>query len=223
MSPASADRHGLQPAADPTPADWWLERLNDWGPEGVPVSALVPSSFDAVAQVLHPWHGPAGTKRWNEVRDRLASSGVARFDQTSDGSAVAVGELDRVTAETLIAVLLDDTSTPDDVFVAVWEGWGDLTADRWKSIRIDTQHRGHLLWRGVLEDTLEPGVFHRERVAAGLWWPQDRAWFVATEIDLAWTFVAGSHRLIDRLVTDHRLEAIRTGFDAPANRILGET
>lgn len=212
-------RRGLRPAADPTTADWWLGQLDDWGPEGIPVGALVPSGFEAVAQVLHPWRGPAGTTRWREVRDRLSPSGTARFDQTADGSSVAVGELDMVTAETLIAVLFEATSTPHDVFVAVWEGWGDFTADRWRSIRIDTQHRGHLLWRGELESVLEPGIFQGERIAAGLWWPQDRAWFVATGIDLAWTFVAGSNELIDRLVADHRLEAIGTRFDAPANLI----
>ncbi len=33
-----------------------------------------------------------------------------------------------------------------------------------------------------------------------LWWPEDRAWFVATEIDLAWTYVGGREALIEQLV-----------------------
>ena len=84
------------------------------------MSVLVPSSFDAVAQVPHPWRGPEGTTRWNDIRDRVAPSGVASFDQTPDGSTVAVGELDTVTAETLVAVLLEATSTPDDVPSLWW-------------------------------------------------------------------------------------------------------
>jgi hypothetical protein len=41
-----------------------------------------------------------------------------------------------------------------------------------------------------------------------LWWPDDRAWFVATEIDHAWTYVAGSQQLLARLMADRRLEIL---------------
>jgi hypothetical protein len=57
-----------------------------------------------------------------------------------------------------------------------------------------------------------------DRPAAGLWWPADRAWFVATEIDLEWTFVAGDTDLVERLRHDPRLEVIDTTFDAPVNQ-----
>lgn len=41
-----------------------------------------------------------------------------------------------------------------------------------------------------------------------LWWPEDRSWIVATEVDYAWTYVGGTSRLIERLLTDQRLEAL---------------
>ena len=41
-----------------------------------------------------------------------------------------------------------------------------------------------------------------------LWWPEDRAWCVATEIDLAWTYVGGSSELAATLLGDRRLEAL---------------
>ena len=40
-----------------------------------------------------------------------------------------------------------------------------------------------------------------------LWWPDDRAWCVATEIDLAWTYVGGSAALISDVLASPRLEA----------------
>ena len=40
-----------------------------------------------------------------------------------------------------------------------------------------------------------------------LWWPDDRAWCVATEIDLAWTYVGGSAALIDDVLASAALEA----------------
>lgn len=47
-----------------------------------------------------------------------------------------------------------------------------------------------------------------QRWAPQRWWPQDRAWFVGTDIDDAWTYVAGSDELanaIERLP----VEAVR--------------
>lgn len=41
-----------------------------------------------------------------------------------------------------------------------------------------------------------------------LWWPQDRAWFVASEIDLDSTIVAGTHSLIVDLLADPMIEAL---------------
>ena len=41
-----------------------------------------------------------------------------------------------------------------------------------------------------------------------LWWPQDRAWCVATEIDLAWTYVGGPAGMIERLLGEARIEAV---------------
>lgn len=41
------------------------------------------------------------------------------------------------------------------------------------------------------------------------WWPADRSWFLATEIDYPWSYVAGSMALIDSLTSDQGLEAVR--------------
>ena len=42
--------------------------------------------------------------------------------------------------------------------------------------------------------------------SANLWWPQDRAWCVHTEIDLNTTYVAGSQKLVDALLASEKLE-----------------
>jgi hypothetical protein len=42
-----------------------------------------------------------------------------------------------------------------------------------------------------------------------LFWPDDHAWCVATEIDLDSTYVGGSTRLIADLLANDRLEALR--------------
>jgi hypothetical protein len=226
-----APDHPLAPEPDGTVAGWWLEQLDPWGAGGVPVSSLVPAGFPAVCQVVHPWFGPDGeVVRWRTLAEGSAFRELRERYQTSHGLVPVVaeelglsgseGELDVLTARALVEVLSDATATPDQVFVAVWEGWGDVPPQRFPgAAHIHTQARGHFLLRGPLTGVLSPvAIASADRPAAGLWWPADRAWFVATEIDFPWTFVAGATALVDRLLNDDRLEAATTTFDASANR-----
>ena len=41
------------------------------------------------------------------------------------------------------------------------------------------------------------------------WWPADRAWFVGTEIDDPWTYVAGTRRLIGEVLASPQWESVR--------------
>jgi hypothetical protein len=83
---------------------------------------------------------------------------------------------------------------------------------------------GSLLLRGPLTSALSSvAASNIDRPAAGLWWPADRAWFVATEIDFEWTFVAGTQTLMQSMLDDERLEVAPTSFDAPANRAFEPT
>lgn len=189
-----APGHPLAPEPDGAFADWWLERVVPWGRRGISVASLVPSGFPAVARVQHP-----------------------------GGRAESEGELDEFTATVLVDVLSRATTTPDDVFVAVWTGWGDIPAQRFPGAAyLDTEARGHFLLRGPLTGVLTSiAVSNLARPVAGLWWPADRAWFLATEIDFAWTFVAGSDALVSRLISDRRLTVARTSFQASANEAAG--
>ncbi|MXV99113.1 MAG: hypothetical protein F4126_03545 [Acidimicrobiaceae bacterium] len=50
-------------------------------------------------------------------------------------------------------------------------------------------------------------------ISPQLWWPDDRSWIVATEIDLVSTYVACSRPLAEDLMADDQLEAIRVELD----------
>ncbi len=43
--------------------------------------------------------------------------------------------------------------------------------------------------------------------SAGLWWPADRAWCVATDVELVSTYVVGSAACVADLLADPRLES----------------
>ena len=47
-----------------------------------------------------------------------------------------------------------------------------------------------------------------------LWWPEDRAWIVATEIDFMETYIGGSAECINQLLSGPDLEAFPVSLDA---------
>lgn len=224
--------HPLAPEADGTLASWWLEQLDPNDMMGLPVvGSLVPSSLPAVCQVLHPWW-VTDTEQisWRKAASQLGFRNVPDFDSSREmfsipaaadaGLSSSPGALDTPTATALIDILMNATRTPEDVFVAVWQGWGDVPTQRFPgAARVPTPGRGHFLLRGPLTGTLSSvAVRDSGQPATGLWWPADQAWFVATEIEFEWTFVAGDPTLMENLLSDDRLEAASTSFDAPANR-----
>lgn len=135
--------------------------------------------------------------------------------------AGSVGQLDRETAAALIDALTPATSTPDDVFFAVWEGWGDQPAQRFPgAARVRVPHREHFLLRGPLVGALTSiSIAGRNEPVSGIWWPRDRSWLVVTEIDFSWTFVAGGSDLVASLAARPDLRTRAAGFDDVGNRL----
>lgn len=103
-------------------------------------------------------------------------------------------------------VLTAHTTAPDRVWFLVWEGWGGLDAPGFDA-RFELPNRAYWLVRGPI-DAVCGGFGAIGADGPSIWWPDDRAWCVATEIDVRWTYVAGSVRLIDALVADPRFEAL---------------
>lgn len=73
--------------------------------------------------------------------------------------------------------------------------------------------RHMLLFDGAIDAVAAigtPGTPTIHRLSPQWWWPDDRAWFLGTEVDDAWTYLAGPESLIETVeVTD--LETVRVG------------
>jgi hypothetical protein len=85
--------------------------------------------------------------------------------------------------------------------------------------RVSFPYRNYLLFEGSLEATAELGWRLSEELfisqSPNLFWPQDHAWCVASEIDLFCTLVAGSNELAESLIANSRLEVWRALADDP--------
>ncbi len=71
--------------------------------------------------------------------------------------------------------------------------------------RVRLPGRDYFLYTGGLDSAL--AFVDPEQQTPNLWWPADRAWCLASELDLAWTYIGGSRELIDHIVGDDRIEA----------------
>ena len=207
------------PSDDVAAAEWVVARLAGEGTVG----SVVPSGFAAVARVLHPASDEDGEPaRWADVAAATrrtphalmqwhAVSTVVRGARTRpgwDGEEPDPGNLDPDDLAALVGVLAEHTTTPQDCWFCRWDGWGARSAP---GARVRLPGRDHLLFRGPLDTALElgeqvsPTLFVPQ--SPNLFWPADRAWCVATEVDHDSTLVAGSAALVDAVLASPDLEA----------------
>jgi hypothetical protein len=124
--------------------------------------------------------------------------------------APARGHLPVGVAGHLVAVLRRHTRTPDDVFFGVWSGFGFIVGD---APLLELPAQGYWLVRGPIGLATANMAEEPSEQSVSLWWPADRAWFVATDIDLVTTFVGGSAACVADLVRRPGLEIARVPVD----------
>jgi hypothetical protein len=139
-------------------------------------------------------------------------------------------------AAVLASLVRDWTAVPDQCWFCVWDGYGwaavtltppgqpgrslpdPVPAEVRSGPRVRLPDREYLLYTGAVTDVAAPGLDDEDQTA-NLWWPGDRAWCVASEIDLAWTYVGGPAGLIERVLADDRIEALPASPDDPVSRV----
>ena len=117
----------------------------------------------------------------------------------------------------LLEILAGATASPAELWFLVWNGYGtqeDLSQDAVVEIHPSWHgFRAYFLFRGSFDASKVDGVTMFE--PPSFWWPEDRAWFVSTDIDASSTYVGGSSALIDQLMADDLLEVLPAELDDP--------
>jgi hypothetical protein len=130
----------------------------------------------------------------------------------------------------LCEILDEFTRTPELCWCAVWEGYGHMIGLRNVSMlpRLKMSNRAMIVACGPLSAVPEKSFVDEftdpSKDSSGwqtvesyrspsLWWPNDRAWCVATDIDMQVTYVGASTTCVDRLLEDQRLEVMRVSAD----------
>ncbi|WP_261379241.1 hypothetical protein [Rhodococcus rhodochrous] len=212
-----------------------LSRFAD-GHRGTVVGDVVPPVFEAYARVLHPAHrriGPAAGEvepvTWGEVakaNERIAHplmewdfiTATPHRGRGQPGlwdEGPATGDLDGATARALIAVLASFTTTADRCWFAIWEGHSILDDVRDRAGRMQAGWMGMFL---IADAITAGGGRFRTLLSPNLWWPQDRAWCVATNIDLMASYVGGSRQCVEAILASSDLEAFEVEAEMSVQR-----
>lgn len=216
---------------DVSPAAWIGPRLHPFGKD---IGSVIPQGFAAYARIFHPVELDGSRReRWSDVAARnghivhsemqfhmiAAPRGETPTVDYNRRNQPRMGTLHIEQRRIIVEHLRKATTTPDTCWFAMWEGFGGL--DERVPERVELPNRNYLLYAGTIDRALDsPAPFDQ---SPNLWWPEDRAWFVATEIDFDSTFVGGADSLIAALVSDKRLEALPIALsgraDAAADRM----
>lgn len=209
----------LRFTSDLASTTWLAGRLH---PFGVDTGSVIPVGFEAYARVFHPVVTGSGAERWSSIAARHGRTvhpemqlhrinrraGEAPPPDYSEWDGYAAGSLPMTERRALVELLRPATTTPDNCWLCVWEGWGGLD-HQGVSERLDLPARGYLVAHGTVDDAVPSVLDGPWDQSPSIWWPDDRAWCVATEVDFAWTYVAGTTSLIESILSDERLEALR--------------
>jgi len=191
---------------------------------GRDLASLVPADFTGYARVLHPAHrGPEQCPvRWADVaaaNGRVAHPEMQWANIADTSSHISPrpdiwtdqpcwGELPAPEMGRLVDLLSEHTETRDRIWFAIWDGWGTPTAGHHATAHFDLPGRRYKLVTAPIDAARTGVAAVPDWTSPQIWWSDDRAWIVASEIDLCCTYVGGSAACIATLLTDASLEVL---------------
>jgi hypothetical protein len=251
------------PAVSADPAAWLPSRI-EWGDDWV--TGTVGTGYQAYARIFHPLDDGPNPPRWADVAAQHGrtmhpsaqwehiSSTVAPTDTMSRGRGFPgepdIGNLHAEALSSLCTLLRDYTTTPDDCWFAVWDGWGwqhpgahsvmqatrigepappvEHASDEKRlnlaAPKFSLPHRDYYLFTGPIDAATRIGDWITatwfDPQSPSIFWPTDLAWCVATEIDFDTTVVGGTRDLIAAISSSTQLEALPIAPDAPYQDLI---
>lgn len=209
----------------------------------------VPVRWDEVARasgrVPHP------EMQWANISE--SANATDTENQASWHQEPEIGRMPKELARGLAQVLGSFTSTAGWIWFCVWEGWGDLRVrsshtaplsthptrrppprdarTRSPSPVVNLPHRRYYLFRGQLTDVeessdIEESFWADSWISPSMWWPDDRSWFVSTEIDLPSSYLGGTSDCVASVLAAANIEAMRAqcsdriGYEADSVNLL---
>jgi hypothetical protein len=217
------------------PAHRWVEEAEDAGQLAPTKGRFIPGTnrtesvygrevrwaevAEANGRVAHPameWASVTGDYgfRWGGEQPGL-------WDRAPSMGSLSLRETMR-----LCELLAAHTATPGTCWFAIWEGYGSLPGGLRElgAPRLHMSGREMILLTGPLgalpatsfdAPWYEPGWANpadRYR-SPSLWWPEDRSWCVASDVDLQTSYLGATAECVQHLIDDGELEILPVSPD----------
>ncbi|MBM0238549.1 hypothetical protein JNW88_17820 [Micromonospora sp. ATA32] len=176
---------------DTTAADWLVRS----GTQATQLMTFGPASFEAFGRL------------------RFIPDPVAPGQDEADADIPAGHPSDITQARRALRLLAQFTSTPQDCYFCVWEGYSDipLPPDVRHGPLVEIPHRRYALLRGALHDidAWEADLGGGQPIAPPAFvWPADRRWCFASDVDPHWAGIGAEQAAIDTLIGDPQLDVV---------------
>ncbi|HHW47478.1 MAG TPA: hypothetical protein GXX14_02540 [Clostridiaceae bacterium] len=185
-------------------------------------AAVIPRGFAAYARIFHPAYLRNEDREvtWSEVvkhtgrmpHSQMQWHTIANFKNSDTNFNGLIepytGRLPERQAKALTEILCKYTNTPGNCYFAIWDGWNFPNMEKLRNhtVSFQLQDRNYYLMKGDIFAAVND-ISSFSLHAPGIWWPEDRTWCVATEVDMMWTYVGGTECCIDEILMENRLEA----------------
>lgn len=203
-------------------ADWLVSSLFAF--QKYVAGSVVPPGYEAYARILHPAQSISGYVSWAKIADwsGRAYHPAMQFEciatpRNSNGvgpkpwDGQVPYDMPIQQSKVLAHLLGSFTATADKLWYLVWEGHGDVTHS--SRPRIKRPQRSYLLYRGGIDDVGVRDMPEHHQEIPEYWFPEDKSWCVATDVDLSWTYVGGSRTCIDAILNSPNLESVPAGLN----------
>jgi hypothetical protein len=210
---------GVTVSDEVEPADWILAQLRPWNRGIRHVATIVPADYPAHGRILHRGGTRSEDLRWADIatltghrvdaetqyREVVGWDPAARPSAPEPWREPDPGSLRPDECAAVADVLGTYTTTPDDCWFSMWEGYGTawtvLNRLAETAPRVALENRRCVLFRGPVSaaTAFRTGPWFQSPT---MWWPEDRAWCVASELDVYSTYVAATPSAI-RALADH--------------------
>jgi hypothetical protein len=223
----------MMPVENAKEAQWVIESIEKpWSrsKNANYAAAVIPCGYSAYARLFHPAYNGTEDREisWSEVarltgripHSQMQWHSIASTKKSEICLANMIepyaGYLPVKQAKALIEILSKYTSTSETCYFAIWDGWDfpDMDKIRNQTAGFQLWDRFYFLMKGDIRSAIS-GI--SSFLPPSIWWPKDRTWCIATEVDMMWTYVGGAEGCIDEILKNNSLEAWRTTPDDRAD------
>ena len=154
--------------------------------------------------------GPAGFEAY--ARLRFIPDPVRAGQHEADAGIAADHPSDFEQARRAVLRLAPFTSTPEDCWFCLWDGYSDVELpSAGRGPLVELPHRSYVLLRGSLSDIndWEAALGPIPPYAPPAFvWPADHAWCFTSDVDPHWAGIGASRAAVDTLLADPALDVV---------------